>query len=55
MSWKLETFGRMPNLTPGVTSASVNNIDVGKQLNQRELVEMSYNKLGLSPPVVNNS
>ena len=34
--WRL--FGSMPNLTFGVTSASVNNIDDGEQLNQEELV-----------------
>jgi len=34
--WRL--FVSMPNLTFGVTSASVNNIDDGEQLNQEELV-----------------
>ena len=34
--WRL--FGSMPNLTFSVTSASVNNIDDGEQLNQEELV-----------------
>ena len=48
MSWKLETFGRIPNLTPGVTSASVNNIDDGKQLNQRELVYIQSKDFSLS-------
>ena len=35
-NWRL--FGSMHNLTFGVTSAIVNNIDDGEQLNQEELV-----------------